>query len=54
MTKYFDEDFFKFFMGFVAIISFSLILVLATRVYKDKSEAQTANVIQATIPASNN
>ena len=47
MSQYFDKDFFKFFLGFIAIISLSLIIILAARSYEDKSKAQTANAIQA-------
>ena len=37
MTKYFDKDFFRFFMGFVAIICTSLIILLASKLYQDES-----------------
>lgn len=33
MTKYFDEDFFKFLLGFIAIVSISLIIIIASRMY---------------------
>jgi hypothetical protein len=33
MKEYFDEDFFKFLLGFIAIVSISLIIILATRIY---------------------
>ena len=48
MSRYFDEDFFKFLMGFIAIIALSLIIVLATRMYKEQSELQTASAFKAT------
>lgn len=35
MTKYFDKDFFRFFMGFVAIICTSLIILLVSRLYQN-------------------
>ena len=47
MTKYFDKDFFKFLLGFVAIIAFSLIIILATRMYQENSNPQTANIIDS-------
>ncbi len=49
MSKYFDRDFFKFFMGFVAIITFSLVIIIATQIYGNNSETQTANVVQTRI-----
>ena len=47
MTKYFDKDFFKFFLGFFAIISVSLIIIMATRAYQVKADMQKANVIDS-------
>lgn len=44
MSKYFDRDFFKFFMGFLAIVSLSLIIIIATRHYAEVRE-ETANAI---------
>lgn len=44
MTRYFDKDFFKFFMGFLAIVSLSLLIIIATRQYVIAQEA-TANVV---------
>ena len=35
MRKYFDKDFFRFLMGFVAIICTSIIILLASRLYQD-------------------
>ncbi len=49
MSQYFDKDFLKFFLGFIAIISISLVIIFATRFYEEKSKVQTANVIEATI-----
>lgn len=37
MASYFDKDFFKFFLGFTAIICSSLIILLATRMYQAES-----------------
>ena len=42
MSQYFDKDFFKFLLGFVAIIALSLIIILVARTYQDKSEAKTS------------
>ncbi len=36
MRDYFDEDFWKFLFGFIAIISISIIIVLATKVYSSE------------------
>lgn len=49
MTKYFDKDFFKFFLGFAAIISVSLMIIIAARLYEERSNSQSANVIKSTI-----
>jgi predicted ferric reductase len=43
MTKYFDKDFWRFFMGFVAIICTSLIILLATRLYQNDAFAGPEN-----------
>lgn len=47
MSKYFDKDFFKFFLGFIAIISVSLMIIIATRVWEERSISQTANVVDS-------
>lgn len=47
MSKYFDKDFLKFFLGFVAIIAFSLILIIVSKLYQDRSGKNTANAIEA-------
>ena len=44
MSKYFDKDFFKFFWGFLAIIIFSLILIIVGKLYQDKEDGQATNV----------
>ena len=49
MSQYFDKDFFKFFLGFVAIISVSLMVIFATRFYEEKAKVSAANMIQTTI-----
>jgi hypothetical protein len=46
MSQYFDKDFFKFFLGFVSIISISIIIIFVTRVYQEEARTQTANVIE--------
>jgi hypothetical protein len=38
MTKYFDQDFFKFFLRFAAILSTSIVIILVARSYQNKSE----------------
>jgi hypothetical protein len=47
MIKYFDKDFFKFLLGFIAIIALSLVIILAAKSYQVKSKLETANAIQA-------
>lgn len=46
MLKYFDQDFFKFLLGFVAIVALSLTVILVIKSYQSGKETQTANVIQ--------
>jgi hypothetical protein len=50
MTKYFDQDFFKFFLRFAAILSTSIVIILVARSYQNKSEppknSDQANVIK--------
>lgn len=54
MSKYFDKDFFKFSIGFATIISISLIIILATRIYQEQafmgSEQDTASAVNAVQP----
>ena len=52
MRQYFDKDFFKFLLGFVAIIAFSLAIILVARSYQNKSETQTPliNVAKSAAP----
>lgn len=51
MTKYFDKDFWKFLLGFVSILSTSIIIILASRMYQDssdiQSESQAGNAISS-------
>lgn len=42
MIKYFDKDFFKFFMGFLAIVTLSLLIIVVTRHYAEV-RSQTAS-----------
>ena len=53
MSDYFDKDFFKFFLGFAAIISLSLVVIFATRFYEEKaltdSTSDSASVIQTIV-----
>ncbi len=44
MSQYIDKDFFKFFLGFFAIISVSLVIIIATRIYQD---SQITNTVEA-------
>lgn len=46
MSKYFDKDFFKFVMGFLAIVTFSLFIIIATRHY-ESLKIETASVFDA-------
>ncbi len=51
MLKYFDRDFWKFLLGFIAIVCTSLIILLASRLYQDGEliggESQTGKVINS-------
>ena len=42
MGKYFDQDFFKLFLVFASIISISVVIILATRIYEKRSVASSA------------
>ncbi len=50
MSQYFDRDFFRFFLGFIAILAASLVILLATRIYQEsstaKSNSNTSSVIK--------
>jgi len=35
MVKYFDKDFWKFFLAFVTIVSISLVIIIATKLYEE-------------------
>ncbi len=48
MSQYFDKDFLKFFLGFISIISISLLIIIATKQYADRSEnSNSASVISS-------
>lgn len=51
MSQYFDKDFFRFSLGFLAIVSISLVIILVTKLYGEgqftKSEKNNANTIQS-------
>ena len=47
MSNYFDKDFFKFLLGFVAIIAISLVIILGTEFYQNKS-GQEASTLKTT------
>ena len=44
MLKYFDEDFFKFLLGFIAIVAISLVILLATRMYASTPKTPNESV----------
>jgi len=49
MSQYFDKDFFKFFLRFAAILSVSIIIIIAARLYQTQSslaEDNTSAVIK--------
>jgi hypothetical protein len=50
MSEYFDQDFLKFFLGFVAIIALSLIVILIAQNYQGKPKTQTAATIEVVSP----
>ncbi|TSC70485.1 MAG: hypothetical protein CEO12_320 [Parcubacteria group bacterium Gr01-1014_46] len=37
MVKLFDQDFFRFLLGFTAIVCTSLIILMASRLYQEES-----------------
>ena len=51
MFDYFDKDFFRFLLGFVAIICTSIIILMATRLYQEQrvieTESNTGSVINS-------
>ena len=53
MTKYFDKDFWRFFMGFVAIICTSLLILIVSKLYQDgaliQGESQSGAVINSEV-----
>lgn len=53
MSKYFDKDFFKFFLRFAAILSISIIMIIAARLYQTQREIgaeNTSAVINSIVP----
>ena len=52
MSKYFDKDFFKFFLRFAAILSISIVMIIAARLYQNRATASsdnTSSVVKAII-----
>lgn len=49
MSDYFDKDFFKFFLRFAAILSISIIIIIAARLYQTRlaEGGNTTSVVQA-------
>ncbi len=47
MSKYFDKGFFRFLLGFVAIVAFSMVVIVALRLYQEQSSIQKASVIES-------
>ncbi len=43
MSKYFNKDFFNFFLGFLALIVLSLVLIVAGKMYKDNEVKESSN-----------
>lgn len=51
MRQYFDKDFFRFLFGFIAIISVSLMIIFATRMYEEGTlNKETANLLHSISP----
>jgi len=42
MSNYFDKNFFKFLLGFAAIVMLSFLIIFATRIYQS-TEVPTAS-----------
>lgn len=49
MSQYFDSDFFKFLLGFLAIIIISVVVILFFQEYRNKEEEKTQNLIKYNI-----
>lgn len=51
MSQYFDKDFFRFSLGFLAIVSVSLVIIVATKLYEErdatKAERDNVSVVDA-------
>ena len=43
MSKYFDNNFFKFFWGFVAIVVVSLVLIVIGKLFQEKETNEESN-----------
>jgi len=50
MSQYFDKDFFKFLLGFVAIILVSLITLAYSKFYQSNEEGSPLQAIQTATP----
>ena len=49
MSQYFDKDFFKFLLGFVAIIIVSCLVILLTRIYQDQKTIKTTPAMRLSV-----
>ena len=45
--KYFDQDFWKFSLGFLVIITISVVMIMITGYFEKNREKGTANVIDS-------
>jgi hypothetical protein len=50
MSQYFDKDFFKFLLGFVAIILLSCVVILAARLYESGAKKQPQSITNVANP----
>lgn len=52
MSQYFDKDFFKFVLGFLTLVFFSLTIIFISRVYEEKlvEKENSATAIKAIVP----
>ena len=50
MSQYFDKDFFKFLLGFAAIILISCAVILATKVYQAQLEGKLVPITNVAKP----
>ena len=49
MFDYFDKDFFRFLLGFVAIICTSVVILMATRLYQEELDIGDEESVGAVI-----